>query len=146
MTAKTAFSKHEFREILSHYTLGELKDFRPLSGGAVQTNFVLQTTTGMIVFKYYENRSMGSVLFESNLMRYLKSKNYPCPAPLRNRKGKYVGIYREKSYVVFEFVEGQHLENPTEAQKKQLIQKVAELQNITKGYKPCNKKYRWNYD
>ena len=145
MTAKTTFSKHEFREILSNYKLGEFKDFKQLTGGTVQTNFVLQTTTGMIVFKYYENRSLGSVLFESNLIRYLKSKNYPCPAPLKNREGKYVGIYHEKPYVVFEFVEGQHLENPNEVQKKQLIQKVAELQNITKKYKPRNKKYRWNY-
>ena len=97
------------------------------------------------MFRYYENRSAGSALFESHLIHYLKNNNYPCPAPLRNRKGEYVGIYTEKPYAIFEFVEGEHLEQPNEAQKKQLIQKVAELHNITSQYRPRYKAYRWNY-
>lgn len=145
MTAKTNFSKQEFTEILSNYQLGELKAFNAITEGTVQTNFLLQTTQDTIVFRYYENRTLGSVLFESNLIRYLKRKNYPCPAPIKNRKGKYVTSYNGKPYVVFEFVEGRHLENPNETQKNQLIQKAAELQNITRNYKPRNREHRWNY-
>lgn len=145
MAVKTKFSKGDFINILSNYDLGEYKDSKSFTTGVVQTNFLLQTTKGKFVFRYYENRSTDSVLFESNLIKYLKDKNYPCPAPFKSKHGKFVGIYKEKPYVIFEFIEGEHLENPNENQKKQLIQKVAELQNITKNYRPVNKKYRWNY-
>jgi len=145
MAAKTNFSKNDFVEILSNYDLGECKESKPFTTGAVQTNFLLQTTKGKFVFRYYENRLKDSVLFESDLIKYLKDKKYPCPAQFKNKHGKFVGTYKEKPYIIFEFIEGEHLENPNENQKRELIQKVAELQNITKSYKPVNKKYKWNY-
>ncbi|GER91303.1 hypothetical protein KDW_54650 [Dictyobacter vulcani] len=146
MAVKTAFSRHEFSDILSHYNLGAYLDFAPIAHGSVQTNFFLWTTQGRFVFRYYENRSIGSVLFESQVIQYLKDHQYPCPAALKNRQGEAVGLYHEKPYIIFEFVEGQHLEYPDNLQKKQLIQKVAQLQNITRGYKPENTGDRWNYD
>ncbi len=145
MAVKTKFSKNELIEILSNYNLGEYKESKPIVEGTVQTNYLLKTTKGKFVFRYYENRSKKSVLFESNLINYLKDKKYPCPALFRNKHGKFVGVYKKKPYVIFEFIEGQHVKNPSENQKKQFIKKVAELQNITKNYRPLNKKYRWNY-
>ncbi|GCE31766.1 hypothetical protein KDA_72500 [Dictyobacter alpinus] len=146
MTVKTEFSPHELIEILANYQLGALEDFKPISSGTVQTNFLLQTTHGTFVFRYYENRSMGSVLFESELMCYLQDKKYPCPALLKNKSGEAVGIYNEKPYSIFEFAEGQHLENPDEFQQKQLIREVAHLQIITRDYKPRHTDDRLNYD
>lgn len=145
MAVKTKFTNQEFAEILSSYQLGNLIDFEPISKGTVQTNYFFKTTKGKFVFRYYENRSKESVLFESNLIKYLKDKKYPCPAPIKNKHGKLVTIYKNKPFVIFEFAEGQNIENPNEDQKRQLIQKVAELQNLTKNYRPANKKYRWNY-
>lgn len=145
MAVKTIFSKSDFIGILSDYNLGEYRDSKPFTTGAVQTNYLLQTTKGKFVFRYYENRSKNSVSFESNLIKYLKDKNYPCPAPFKNKRGEFVSTYKEKPYIIFEFVEGRHIKNPNENQKKELIKRVAELQDITKNYKPQNKKYRWNY-
>src|SRR3989344_1343888 len=145
MTVKTDFLKEELIEVLSNYDLGKLMDYKPISKGTVQTNFILQTTKDKFIFRYYENRVKGSVEFESSLIKYLKDKNYPCPAPIQNKIGEYVGEYQNKPYIIFEYVEGEHLENPSENQKKQLIEKVAELQNITKSYEPPFKEFRWNY-
>ena len=92
MVVKTNFSKSKLNEILSYYNLGELIDSKPFANGTVQTNLLLQTAKGNFVFRYYEQgRSKGSVLFEVNLIRYLKKRNYPCPAPLQNKHGKIVG-------------------------------------------------------
>lgn len=145
MAVKTKFTKNDLTEILSNYDLGEYKGSKPIIAGAVQTNFLLQTTKDKFVLRYYENRSKESVLFEANLIKYLKDKKYPCPAPFKNKHGKFVGVYNGKPYVTFEFIEGQHVKSPNGNQKRQLIKKVAELQNITKNYKPRYKKYRWNY-
>ena len=46
----------------------------------------------------------------------------------------------------FEFIEGQHIDHPNNHHKQQLIQKAAELQNLTRKYHPRYKKYRWNYN
>ena len=145
MSVKTKFSKNDLAKILSSYNLGEYKNIKPFTGGTVQTNLLLETTKGKFVFRYYENRSKDSVLFECNLMKYLKDRNYPCPALFRNKNGKFVTIYNKKPCVFFEFIEGQHIETPDENQKKQIIRKAAELQNLTRNYRPLYKKYRWNY-
>jgi homoserine kinase type II len=145
MAIKTELSRGDFTEILSKYTLGEYGDAQPITAGTVQTNFLLHTTKGKFVFRYYENRSNDSVLFEINLMRYLRDHNYPCPTPCKNKHGAYVDIHNTKPYVIFEFIEGHHIEDPNEDQRRQLIRKVAELQNITKNYRPRNKTHRWNY-
>lgn len=145
MTVKTNFSTDDFLKILSNYSLGDFRAFKPVAEGNVQTNFILQTATGKFVFRYYENRSQGSVAFESHLIKYLNDNYYPCPAIFQNNQGEYVGVYKGKPFVIFEFVEGEHLENPSEAQKKQLIENVAKLQNITRDYNPRHKEDRWNY-
>lgn len=145
MIVKTNFSKEDFIKILTQYDLGEFINSTPITKGTVQTNFILETSKGKFVFRYYENRSYGSVEFEVSLIKYLNDKNYPCPITLANKDGEHIGVYNDKPFVIFEFVEGEHLENPNEFQKKQLIEKVAQLQNITKNYNPLFKEYRWNY-
>ncbi|MGP4038557.1 homoserine kinase [Gracilibacillus sp. D59] len=146
MAVKTTFSTDHLKNILSYYSLGELEYAYPITSGTVQTNYFMKTTTDKLVFRYYENRTKESVCFEINLINYLKDKNFPCPTPLCNHYGQYIGIYHDKPYVLFHFIEGEHIDNPTYNQKKQFIRKVAELHNITKGYKSDLIQYRLNYN
>lgn len=145
MAAKTEFNKNELISILLKYNLGKLILVEPIKSGTVQTNILIKTSKGKFVFRYYENRVKNSVLFEVNLIKYLSDKKYPCPSPIKNRNGKFIGVVNKKPFVIFEFVEGKHIESPSKIQKEQLIKKVAELQNLTKNYKPYYRKYRWNY-
>lgn len=145
MAVKTKFTKTDIKNILSKYDLGDFVSFEPIKNGTVQTNILLKTSKNKFVFRYYENRSKNSVLFEVNLIKYLKNRNYPCLTPFRNIHGNFIGIYNKKPFVIFEFIEGKHIEKSNTEQRKQLIQKVAELQKFTKNYNPYHKKYRWNY-
>ena len=145
MAAKTSFSSHEFVTMLAPYALGEYMRAEAVAQGTVQTNYFIETTQGRVVLRYYENRSRESVLFESHLLAYLKKHTYPCPAPLKNRQGATVGSLYNKPYVFFEWMEGHHVEHPTAYHQQQLIQKAAELQKLTRTYRPRYKAYRWNY-
>ncbi|HEX6385092.1 MAG TPA: homoserine kinase [Anaerolineae bacterium] len=145
MAVKTLFSPHDFVRLLSHYELGSFIRSEPVTEGAVQTNYFVHTTQGKFVFRCYENRSRESALFETHLLTYLKKHDYPCPAPFQNRQGTCVGLYQNKPYVFFEFIEGRHIDDPNDHHKQQLIQKAAELQNLTRLYHSPYKKYRWNY-
>ncbi|WP_019614556.1 homoserine kinase [Psychromonas ossibalaenae] len=146
MTAKTHLSENEITTILSNYDLGELINSQLFLTGTVQTNIFMRTTKGAFVLRHYQNRSNEAVQFETHLCAYLSSRHYPCPAPFKNHRGEYTGLHNKKPYVIFEFMPGEHIEKPTEKQKDQLIQKVAELQIITRDYQPCALEHRFNYD
>lgn len=146
MAAKTNISTYEFKKILENFNLGSLIESKPINSGTVQTNYLLITTECKLVFRYYENRSLNSVRFEADLINYLKDNNYPCPALFKDEQGQFVGVYNGKPYAIFEFVEGVHIDKPNENQRNQLIQKVAELNNLTKDYRSPYEKYRLNYN
>ncbi|MCJ8006051.1 homoserine kinase [Lederbergia wuyishanensis] len=134
------------KELFSNYTLGNYISSKPFTNGTVQTNIKVQTTEGHFVFRYYENRSIQSVLFETNFLNYLKNHNFPCPKPFLDRDGSFVGKYKQKPYVVFEYMEGEHLKAPNEHQQAQLIKLAAELHNISKSYQPLYREARLNYN
>jgi len=145
MAVKTTLTDNDFNDVCSDYNLGNYLDADPIAQGSVQTNYIVRTPMGRFVFRYYENRSTESILFETNLIRYLKGKQYPCPAVIKNRHGKYVGLYEHKPYALFEFVEGEHIQQPDAIQRKAFVQKVAELHILTRTYRPTYKAARWNY-
>jgi homoserine kinase type II len=146
MAVKTPFTRDDFAAILSQYDLGVYTHSEAIQRGTVQTNYCIQTTQGRFVFRYYENRSKEAVLFESDLLAYLAKHHYPCPVQVRNTQGAYVGVYRNKPYVISEFLNGQPLEQPNAHHWQQLIQKAAELQKLTQGFRSQYTCYRWNYD
>lgn len=146
MTSLSTIDHAAIAQILEHYDIGALAEVTAFTTGAVQTNLLLHTTRGKFVLRYYrQNRSVAAVQFEVNLLNYLKRHAYPCPGVIRNKHGRYLGLHQEKPYALFAFVEGVQIEEPTAAQQTQLIQKVAELHNLTRHYRPTQRHARWNY-
>ena len=145
MAVKTEFSERELAAILANYNLGDYRASQPLVGGTVQTNYRVQTTQGDFVFRYYENRPRESVLFEVQVIRYIRKRNFPCPTPFSDKHGQFVGQHRQKPFVVFEFIDGQPIADPNSDQREALLKKAAELQQMTRNYRPSYRKFRWNY-
>lgn len=146
MAVKTAFAPEDLARILSDYDLGAHTHAEAIGQGTVQTNYLVETTRGRFVFRYYENRSRESVLFERDLLLYLGQRQYPCPVPIKNRRSEYVGAYCDKPFAIFGFVEGHHVEQPHARHRQQLVRWAAELQRITDGFHSRYTPYRWNYD
>jgi len=146
MAIKTHISASDFDQLLARYNLGNCTKSEPISQGTVQTNYLIDTTQGKVVFRFYENRTRESVLFEAELLTYLKQYQYPCPASIPDRKGAYVGTFRGKPFVVFEFIAGDHIEQPSPSHQAQLIQKAAQLQILTRDYQSRYLAQRLNYD
>lgn len=146
MAVKTRVSPAHFKQLLAHYELGGYLDAQPIPAGSVQTNYHLFTGAGHFIFRCYENRSREAVLFETHLLSYLKSRRYPCPAPIPDQSGEAVGVIGGKPFVIFEFLEGSGVENASEAQRMELVRMAAELHNLTAGFRPVHLEYRWNYD
>lgn len=132
-------------QILSEYDLGTLKRSKLFIAGSVQTNMLVVTTKGEFVLRSYRNRSISSVMFEIELINFLKKHAFPCPGIIKNQDKEYISECKSKLYVIFEFIEGRHIKKPSSKQQSQLIRKVAEMQNILKNYTSLHIKSRWNY-
>jgi homoserine kinase type II len=140
-----ALSINDLETVLSNYTLGEVRDVQAFSTGTVQTNLLLTTTQGKFVLKYYTRRSLDSVRFEANLIHYLRQRDFPCAGAFRNRQGTWVSLYDDKPYIIFEYIDGQHMDALNPQQRKHVIETAAQLQTLTRNYRPHLRRYRWNY-
>ncbi|MEE4195153.1 MAG: homoserine kinase [Anaerolineae bacterium] len=145
MTSTNSLTETDLTAILEYYSLGTYLHHEPLTAGSVETNIRLKTTSGDFVFRWYENRSYESVLFECAVIEHLTQQHYPCPRLFRSRSGDAAGIYGGKPYVLFAFIEGEHLEHPNEEQLHQLIEHIAKLHRLTEGFQPPHIADRWNY-
>ncbi len=143
---KTNFHKDDLSLILLNYNLGTLQNFKELSGGTVQTNIFLKTNQGRYVLKCYENRKIDYVKFEAVLVNYLNKKNFSCPKIYRNNDHHFIEEFNGKAILLFEYHSGRH-QNKLEPQEyKELIQKIAELHNLTCNFTIDEAASRWNYD
>ncbi len=143
---KVNLKEEDFKEILLNYNLGKLKSFQIIKNGTVQTNYLVVTDKGKFVLRLYSFRKIESIKFEINLINYILKRKFPTAFPVKGKNNKYINFYKDGPYVFFEFIKGEHIENPTIIQKNLLIKKVAELGNITKNYKPIYRRFRWNYN
>ena len=144
MAVKTTFSKEDFDKILSQYELGAFKSLTPFEKGAVQTNILIETTKGRFVFRYYETRPKDYALFEVELLDYLTKHFYPCPTPIENKNGMFLGEYYDKPFAFIKFMEGEHSES--RENHKKIANAIGQLHEITIGYKPEHYKARDTYD
>lgn len=139
-------NKIDLVQMISNYNLGLLKNRKTFTKGKVQRNIFLSTSKGKFVLRCYRNRTKNSILFEVNLINYLKKHRFPVACVVENKQGNQVSSYKDKPYIISEFIDGDHLRNPNETQINQLIRKIAEMQIIFNRYKPTGIKYRWNYN
>lgn len=136
MAVKTTISEKDYPLILSDYDLGEYSSFETFANGAGQTTVLLNTDKGKFVLRYYENRSEEHVAFEVHLFNFLQESDYPIPAIIKDRDDNFFGIYKEKPFIIIEFIEGEHVENPNDSFQRdgaaEVIKVVTQLHNLTK--------------
>ena len=137
MLGSSSIDEEELRAILANYEIGALCAFRSFDHGAGQTTLLLETSQRNVVLRLYENRTAAHVDFEVQLIAFLLGQGYPVPAIIEPRAGGLVGIHRDKPYLLLEFVDGKHCQNPNKgvdtAALSSIIGAVAHLHNLTMG-------------
>lgn len=144
MGEKANLSKKFLNEVCENYELGKLVSCRKFERGEIQTNIYLKTSYGDYVLRCYSHIGYGnekdlrSIKFEINVIKKLINEGFPVPKLFKNKFGKFISSSSEYYYVVFEYVKGQHKErkNLSEKSLESMLKNLANLHNITKGYKP----------
>lgn len=145
MKSYEKFNISIIKRMIKMYDVGDVISFSPLKSGTVQTNFLIVTTTGKYVLRYYENRTTKQVHFEKNLIDVLIKNRFPT-APIIAHRGEGIPTYQGKPYLLFKFIEGSHIINMNPSQKANIIKLIARLGKLTKSMKLDYSSERFSYN
>jgi homoserine kinase type II len=136
MAVYTKFDKKDIEEILSNYSIGNLKSFKGIQEGIENTNYYLLVERKKYILTIYEKRVDPEDLpFFSELMSGLNNKNFKCPIPITNKKNQTISDYKGKKLMIVSFLEGKAKKILTPNDCKQVGAEVARMHEITKKFK-----------
>ncbi len=97
--------------VAQQYEIGELQLALGIAEGVENTNYLIETCKAGEVHKYiltlYEKRVDAKDLpFFIGLMDHLSQKGFPCPEPIRNRKGEVLGELSDRPAAMVSFLPG----------------------------------------
>lgn len=146
MAVKTILSFNQAASLCAAFPdAGKLLELIPLQEGTVQTNYKAITTKGAFILRLYENRSPDSVRFEQEVLQRLTTHQFPCAPFLPTASGDLL-IWENKPVMLFQFMEGESIEHPSQTQKQALFRLMGEMHRITQNWKPSHSFARLNYD
>lgn len=148
----------DLEEILDHYDLGVLMDFRPDLRGTVNTNYEIITEAGGVLRKFFVRFYKASILpdeieFEHSLIQHLISQGFSLVARVHpTRYGKtYLDLIKENEprprYVaIYDYLPGEDKYswiNPrcTWQEIKSAAQTLAQFHSAVQGFLPKGYRY-----
>lgn len=112
---------------LDGYAVGHLQGLEGIAEGVQNSNFFLGTTHGQYVLTLFEQVPRAQLPFFTRLMAHLAARGIPCPQPVANRRGAYVGRLAGKPAVIVSRLAGASEPRPTPAQCAALGDMLARL-------------------
>jgi len=113
MSVFTTVTVEQMRLWLRAYPLGELLDLQGIASGITNTNYFVTTTTGRYVLTLFERNSVDELPFFLHLMAHLADRGVPCPHPVANLDGEYLGMLNGKPASLVSYLRGSSLQNPS---------------------------------
>lgn len=107
MAVYTDVSPNDLSHFIAGFDIGDVVALDGIAQGVENSNFRLQTTTGLYVLTLYEKRvDPGDLPFFLNLMHHLAGSKFPCPAPVANRDGEILHKLSGRPAAVVAFAPG----------------------------------------
>ena len=136
MAVYTKLNKQNIEEILSNYSIGNLKEFKGIEEGIENTNYYLLVDTKKYILTIYEKRVKEKDLpFFSQLMSGLNKAGFKCPVPIESNNKKTIINYKSKNLMIVSFLEGKAKKILSPEDCKSIGLEVARMHEITKNFK-----------
>jgi homoserine kinase type II len=127
MSVFTTVTREELERWLKQYALGALVDLQGIAAGIENTNYFVTTAHGRYVLTLFEKLQAHELPFYLNLMAHLARAGVPCPAPVANHAGGYLGELNGKPASLVSRLDGKDIANPTPADCAQVGNVLARI-------------------
>ena len=107
MAVYTKLINKDILSLSNTYKISKIIKFKGIKKGIENTNYLLKTSKEKFILTIFEKRVHKKDLpFFMNLMDKLDKNKIICPKPLKNIKGKYLSIIKNKSACIVTFLKG----------------------------------------
>ena len=113
MSVFTAVNALQLSAWLAQYALGPLVRHEGIAAGIENTNYFVTTSEGRYVLTLFEKLQPSELPFYLNLMAHLAASDVPCPAPVADNSGAYLGELNGKPAALVSRLTGKDIANPT---------------------------------
>ena len=142
MAVYTSINKSELEDWLKNFSIGTLKNFKGISSGVTNTNYFVETDTTKLILTIFEENKLEELPFYLDLMRFLASKNFPCPLPVINNNNEHLTLIKDKPAVLVSFLLGAEKESITEDDCCSVGEALAKLHASAKDFSGKKKNSR----
>jgi len=127
MAVYTSLTAAELTDLLSHYDVGELVAFTPISAGIENSNYAVTTSQGEYVLTLFENHAPDEVRNFVRLARHLGTKAVCVPSPVEDARGTWLHSLKNKPTILCQRFSGSHPDQLSTAQCEAIGRELAEF-------------------
>ena len=135
MAVYTKLEHKEVDRFLEQYNINNFKDFKEITEGVENTNYLIKTLGQDYILTIYEKRvDENDLPFFIKLLSILSENNFPCPKPIPNKNNEKINKIKNKNAALVTFLNG-HSKTRINTEDCFEIGKItAQLHEITKKF------------
>jgi homoserine kinase type II len=134
MSVYTTVTREQLGAWLNDYSIGPLVALEGIPAGIENTNYFVTTARGRYVLTLFERLTARELPFYLDLQDHLAGKGIPCPQPVADRRGAFLGELNGKPAALVSFLRGQDVAAPTTAQCAQVGAMLAHIHAAGASY------------
>lgn len=140
MAVYTKLEHQEVRQFLEQYNINNLKDYKGITEGVENTNYLIKTSEQDYILTIYEKRvDENDLPFFINLLSNLSENKFPCPKPIANKNNEKINKIKNKNAALVTFLSGQSKNKITSEECFEIGKITAQLHEITKKFNVSRK-------
>lgn len=112
MSVYTTVTPEQLQIWLRDYHLGGLCGLQGIASGITNTNYFVTTERGNYVLTLFEKNTAKELPYFLDLMAHLADRGIPCPHPVANNSGSYLGELNGKPAALVTRLRGSSVEQP----------------------------------
>jgi homoserine kinase type II len=134
MSVYTTVTREQLSTWLKNYSVGPLVALEGIPAGIENTNYFVTTGKGRYVLTLFERLTARELPFYLNLQDHLAGKGIPCPQPVADHRGAFLGELNGKPAALASFLRGKDLAAPSVAQCAQVGAMLAHIHAAGSSY------------